>query len=99
MLLTVNRLGRTNISLRRSGRRRWRRSRAGSAIDPGTLARTSGTCHGRIPLFAAAARFGRAEEGVAGQEIDAAAPAADRIHVVGEVSAEPVPQERRRRQL
>src|SRR5205823_10928576 len=45
MLLTVNRLGRTIISLRKSGRRRRRRSGIRSGIDGGTLARTVGACH------------------------------------------------------
>src|SRR5438552_19181553 len=116
MLLTVNRLGSTNISLRRSGRRRRRRSRAVSGIDPRTLARASGTCHVGAPrpgnrplapagpgrpgaLVAAVARFGGAEKGVAGAQVHASATPADRTHVIGEVAAEPVPQERRGRQL
>src|SRR5207237_5716731 len=118
MLLTVNRLGSTNMSLRRSGRLRRRRSRAGSGIDRGTLARASSTCHsgGRVlpvgraavhsvptstvpRLLAAPVRFRRAEERIAAAHVYAAAAAADRVHIVGLVAAEPVPEQRRRRTL
>src|SRR5207237_6696279 len=105
MLLTVNRLGRTNINLRRLGRgRRFRPSPI-----PVTLARALRPCHdrlgnagraaGRESSGTIAAGGRRPEEIVVAAEVDLALAPAGRVHLGGPRIGEPVPGNERMRAL
>src|SRR4051812_19959746 len=103
MLLTVNRLGSTNISLRRltRGLRRRRRSAGGctgAAIAPNASTRQTGPpCRKSRQLFDACATAHRHVEGVSrfhvGRAGDAFATAG--VDVEAQVPVEVVPPERR----
>src|SRR5256885_11195285 len=103
MLLTVKRLGSTNINLRRLGRgRRFRPSPI-----PVTLARVLGRCHDHLDAAAEqpggkasganAARSRRPEEVVVAAEVDLSAASASLLHFGGSRIGEPVPRNERMR--